>query len=284
MIFFAFPAVTAVAQAARGATACSAPPSTCPARGGSALLYQHLFWFWGHPEVYILFLPATGMVSMIIPVFSRRAAQRLHLDRRVAASRSHSSASACGCTTCSRPAFPRRPWAFFSAASLVIALPERQCMYFAWIATMWGGKVTLDTADALRARLPGHLPASAASPVSWSRRCPSTWQVTDSYFIVAHFHYVLNGAVVFPIFGAIYFWYPKMTGRMLSERLGRWSFWTMFVGFNVTFFPMHILGLLGHAAARLHLRRRARMVDAEPDREHRLRGVRGWHAPVALGT
>ena len=84
---------------------------------------------------------------------------------------------------------------------------------------------------------------------------PFDWQVTDSYFVVAHFHYVLNGAVVFPIFGALYYWLPKMTGRMLSERLGQVSFWMMFVGFNVAFFPMHILGLLGHAAARLHVPR-----------------------------
>ena len=148
---------------------------------------------------------------------------------------------------------PAQAMGFFSAASLVIAFPAR-CMYFAWIATMWGGKVTL-TPPMLFAL--GFLVIFLLGGITgvMVAAMPFDLQVTDSYFIVAHFHYVLNGAVVFPIFGAIYYWFPKMTGRLLSDRLGRWSFWTMFVGFNVTFFPMHLLGTPGHAAPRVHLRR-----------------------------
>ncbi len=113
---------------------------------------------------------------------------------------------------------------------------------------------------------------------------PFDYQVTDSYFVVAHFHYVLNGAVVFPIFGALYYWLPKMTGRMLDERLGKISFWTMFVGFNVAFFPMHILGLLGMPRPRLHVPERARVGHPQPDRDHRRVRVRprNRHDPLEL--
>jgi cytochrome c oxidase subunit 1/cytochrome c oxidase subunit I+III len=132
---------------------------------------------------------------------------------------------------------------FFSAASLVIVLPSA-VQFFCWIATMWHGKVDFRTPmlfamGFLLLFLLGGITGVMVSVL------PFDWQVTDSYFVVAHFHYVLNGAVVFPIFAAIYFWYPKLTGRLLSERLGHASFWVMFVGFNVAFFPMHILGLLG---------------------------------------
>ena len=134
---------------------------------------------------------------------------------------------------------------YFSAASLVIAIPSG-VMFFCWIATMWQGRVTFYTPmlfvmGFLLLFLLGGITGVMVSVL------PFDWQVTDSYFIVAHFHYVLNGAVVFPIFAAIYYWYPKVTGRLLSEPLGKASFWVMFVGFNVAFFPMHILGLLGMA-------------------------------------
>ena len=133
--------------------------------------------------------------------------------------------------------------AFFSAVSLLITIPSG-VQFFAWIATMWKGKVELTvpmlfTVGFLLIFLLGGITGVMVSIL------PFDWAVTDSYFIVAHLHYVLNGAVVFPIFGAIYYWMPKMTGRMLNERLGKLSFWVMFVGFNLTFFPMHILGVLG---------------------------------------
>ncbi|MEA2716333.1 MAG: cytochrome c oxidase subunit [Actinomycetota bacterium] len=212
------------------------------ALGGSALLYQHLFWFWGHPEVYILFVPATGMISQIIPVFSRRP---LAGYLWVAASLVTIGFISFGVWVHHMFAtgMPPLAMAFFSAVSLIIAIPSG-VQFFAWIATMWKGAVRLTTpmlfaVGFLLIFLLGGITGVMVAVL------PFDWQVTDSYFVVAHFHYVLNGAVVFPIFGAIYYWMPKMTGRMLSERLGRISFWVMFVGFNITFFPMHILGFLG---------------------------------------
>jgi heme/copper-type cytochrome/quinol oxidase subunit 1 len=138
---------------------------------------------------------------------------------------------------------PALALSFFSAASLIITLPSG-VQFFAWIATMWKGVVQFSTAmlfsiGFLLIFLLGGITGVMVAVL------PFDWQVTDSYFVVAHFHYVLNGAVVFPIFGALYYWLPKMTGRMLDERLGKISFWTMFIGFNVAFFPMHILGFLG---------------------------------------
>jgi heme/copper-type cytochrome/quinol oxidase subunit 1 len=210
--------------------------------GGSPLLYQHLFWFWGHPEVYILFVPATGMVSMILPVFSRRPlAGYLWVATSLIAIGfisfgvwvHHMFATG----------MPALAMSLFAAASLLIVLPSG-VQFFAWIATLWRGRVELTTPflfclGFLLIFLLGGITGVMVAVM------PFDWQVHDSYFVVAHFHYVLNGAVVFPIFGALYFWVPKMTGRLLSERLGKLSFWTMFVGFNLTFFPMHILGFLG---------------------------------------
>jgi heme/copper-type cytochrome/quinol oxidase subunit 1 len=138
---------------------------------------------------------------------------------------------------------PALAMAFFSGVSLLITIPSG-VQFFAWIATMWKGKVTLTTSmlfmvGFLLIFLLGGITGVMVGVL------PFDWAVTDSYFIVAHFHYVLNGAVVFPIFGAVYFWGPKMTGKMMNERLGKLSFWVMFIGFNLTFFPMHVLGILG---------------------------------------
>jgi cytochrome c oxidase subunit I len=211
-------------------------------RGGSALLYQHLFWFWGHPEVYILFVPATGMISMIIPVFARRP-----LAGYVWAAASLVAIAFVSFGVWAHHMFatgmPALAMGVFSAASLIIAIPSG-VLFFCWIATMWRGHVIWTTPmlfglGFLLIFLLGGITGVMVAVM------PFDWQVHDSYFVVAHFHYVLNGAVVFPIFGALYFWLPKMTGRMLNERLGRISFWTMFVGFNLAFFPMHILGFLG---------------------------------------
>src|SRR5215213_6105820 len=213
-----------------------------PALGGSVLLYQHLFWFWGHPEVYILFVPATGMVSQIIPVFSRRP---LSGYLWVAGALVTVGFISFGVWVHHMFAtgLPAVAMAFFSGASLIITLPSG-VQFFAWIATMWKGTVQLTTAmlfaiGFLLIFLLGGITGVMVAVL------PFDWQVTDSYFVVAHFHYVLNGAVVFPIFGALYYWLPKMTGRLLDERVGKWSFWTMFIGFNLAFFPMHILGILG---------------------------------------
>jgi cytochrome c oxidase subunit 1/cytochrome c oxidase subunit I+III len=238
MVIFAVPAVTLAAGLLELDRLYGTAFFT-PRAGGSTLLYQHLFWFWGHPEVYILFVPAAGMISMIIPVFSRRpiagylwvAASLVAIGFGVWVH--HMFATG----------MPALALSFFAAVSLLIAVPSG-VQFFAWIATMWQGAVRFTTAmlfsiGFLLVFLLGGITGVMVAVL------PFDWQATDSYFIVAHLHYVLNGAVVFPIFAALYFWLPKITGRMLNERLGRASFWTMFVGFNVTFFPMHILGFLG---------------------------------------
>src|SRR5436305_227705 len=241
MVIFAVPAVT-LAAGLLELDRLFGTAFFAPHLGGSVLLYQHLFWFWGHPEVYILFVPATGMISMIIPVASRRPiAGYLWVATALIAIAfisfgvwvHHMFATG----------MPVQALSFFSAVSLIIVLPSG-VQFFAWIGTMWKGRVHFTTpmmfgiGFLLIFLLGGITGAMVAS-------MPFDWQVTDTYFVVAHFHYVLNGAVVFPIFGAIYYWAPKMTGRMLSERLGKISFWMMFISFHVAFFPMHIVGLLG---------------------------------------
>jgi len=241
MIVFAVPAVT-LATVLLEADRLFGTQFLNPAEGGSTLLYQHLFWFWGHPEVYILFVPATGMISMIIPVFARR---RLAGYTWAAASLVAIAFISFGVWVHHMFAtgLPALAMGFFSAASLIIAVPSG-VLFFCWIATMWRGHVVWTTPMlfALGFMLIFLLGGITGVMVAVM---PFDWQVHDSYFVVAHFHYVLNGAVVFPIFGALYFWLPKMIGRMLDERLGKISFWTMFVGFNLAFFPMHILGFLG---------------------------------------
>src|SRR2546425_1821207 len=241
MVLFAVPAIT-LAAGLLEADRIFGTAFFRPDAGGSTLLYQHLFWFWGHPEVYILFLPAAGMVAAIIPVFSRRplAGHLWVVTSLIAISFisfgvwvHHMFATG----------MPVLAMSFFSAASLVIAIPSG-VQFFAFIATMWKGVVRFSTPmlfaiGFLLIFLLGGITGVMVAVL------PFDLQATHSYFVVAHFHYVLNGAVVFPIFGALYYWIPKMTGRMLHERLGKVSFWAMFVGFNAAFFPMHILGLLG---------------------------------------
>jgi cytochrome c oxidase subunit I+III len=241
MVIFAVPAVT-IASVFLELDRLFGTAFYTTGAGGSALLYQHLFWFWGHPEVYILFVPATGMVSMMVSVFSRRA-----LAGYVWIATSLVAVGFISFGVWVHHMFatgmPALALAFFSGVSLLITIPSG-VQFFAWIVTMWKGKVELTvpmlfTVGFLLIFLLGGITGVMVSIL------PFDWAVTDSYFIVAHLHYVLNGAVVFPIFGAVYFWMPKMTGRMLGERLGKISFWVMFVGFNLTFFPMHILGVLG---------------------------------------
>ncbi len=241
MVIFAVPAVT-LAAGLLELDRLFGTAFFAPGAGGSTLLYQHLFWFWGHPEVYILFVPATGMISAIIPVFARRP---LAGYLWVAASLVAIGFMSFGVWVHHMFAtgMPALALSFFAAVSLLIAIPSG-VQFFAWIATMWQGRVRFSTPmlfalGFLLVFLLGGITGVMVAVL------PFDWQATDSYFIVAHLHYVLNGAVVFPIFAALYFWLPKITGRMLGERLGRASFWTMFIGFNLAFFPMHILGFLG---------------------------------------
>jgi cytochrome c oxidase subunit I len=210
--------------------------------GGSAVLWMHFFWIFGHPEVYVLVLPAFAFVNEIVPVFSRKA--MFGYPAMVAAS------VAIGFISLS-------VWAhhmftigmgpagntFFVFATMVISVPTG-IKIFNWLATIWGGKIIFAVPmifcigflfQFLIAGLTGIMLSAA----------PFNWQLSGSYFVVAHFHYVLVGAIVFALFGAFYYWYPKVTGKMMSETLGKWHFWLFLIGFHLTFDFMHIPGLLG---------------------------------------
>ncbi len=210
--------------------------------GGSALLWQHFFWFFGHPEVYIMALPAFGIISEVVPVFSRKV---IFGYTSVAAATVAIGFISFGVWAHHMFAVGLSPVLdlLFAGASYLIAVPTGIKM-FNWIATLYGGKLWMATPllfaiGFLCQFLMGGLTGIMLATAPWD------WQVTHSYFVVAHFHYVLLGGTLFAIMAGFYYWFPKMTGRMLSERLGRWHFWLMFVGFNLTFGPMHIAGMLG---------------------------------------
>ena len=210
--------------------------------GGSALLWQHLFWMFGHPWVYAIVLPAMGMVSDGLPVFCRRP-----LVGYTVVALATVATMVLGFGVWVHHMFatglPSVSLSFFSAASIIIAVPSAVGV-FAWIATIWTGRPVFTTAFLFFASFIVLFTIGGVSGYM-TGSVPVDWQLTDTYFVVAHIHYVLIGINVFPVVGAIYFWFPKFTGRMLDERLGRWNFWTMFIGFNLGFFPMHISGLLG---------------------------------------
>ncbi len=213
-----------------------------PSKGGDAILWQHLFWIFGHPDVYIIFLPAVGIVSSIIPVFARRK-----IIGYTYLALATMTIAVIGFGVWVHHMFatglPNLSLSFFSAASLLIAIPSGVQM-FAWVATIIAGKSVLKTPMLFVLGFLVLFVIGGVTGVMFAS-VPFDQQITDSYFVVAHFHYVLFGGSVFPIFGAIYYWVPKMWGRMMDERLGKLSFWLMFAGFNLTFFPMHVLGLLG---------------------------------------
>jgi cytochrome c oxidase subunit 1 len=211
-------------------------------QGGDALLWQHLFWFFGHPEVYIIFIPGTGLVSTIIATFSRRP-----VFGYLALVLSLVSTAFMGFGLWVHHMFatglPRLGASFFTAASIIIAIPTGM-QIFCWIATMWSGRITVRTPMLWILGFFAIFVAGGLTGVMLAA-VPLNIQVHDTFFVVAHFHYVLIGGAVFPLFGAFYYWFPKITGRMLSERLGTWVFGLFFTGFNLTFFPMHVLGLHG---------------------------------------
>lgn len=212
-----------------------------PDGGGSPVLWQHLFWFFGHPEVYIIFLPATGIVSMIVGTFARRIVGYALIVMAIIVTGFVSFGLwVHHMYTTGLPALSMN---FFAAASLMIALASG-VQIFSWLASLWGTRPELKVPmlwilGFVFIFVLGGMTGVMIAVV------PFDWQVHDTFFIVAHFHYVLIGGAVFPFMAGLYYWLPKITGHGLHESLGRWAFWLTFTGFNATFLPMHIMGLLG---------------------------------------
>ncbi|MCZ7589712.1 MAG: cytochrome c oxidase subunit I [Gaiella sp.] len=212
------------------------------AAGGSPVLFQHVFWFFGHPEVYIMVLPVFGIISEVIPVFARKP---IFGYKAVAFS------------TVAIGFFSMLVWAhhmftvgmptylniWFMLASMVIAVPTGMKI-FNWLATLWRGNISLDTPMLFALGFLSVFTMGGLSGI-YLAAFPVDWQVHDTYFVVAHFHYVLFGGSMLGLLGGLFYWWPKIFGRMLSERIGKWTFLFVFVGFNLTFFPQHMLGLLG---------------------------------------
>ena len=213
-----------------------------PAEGGDVLLWQHLFWFFGHPEVYIIFLPAVGMISTILATFCRRPVFG-YAPMVLALVGTALLAFGLWVHHMFTTGLPRVAEGFFTASSMAIAIPSG-LQIFCWIATLWYGRPVFRTpllyvlAFFFTFIIGGMTGVMVAS-------VPLDTQLHDTYFVVAHFHYVLIGGAVFPLLGAVHYWFPKFTGRMPSEKLGRWGVALTFLGFNLTFFPMHVLGLQG---------------------------------------
>jgi cytochrome c oxidase subunit 1 len=212
--------------------------------GGDPLLWQHLFWSFGHPEVYILILPAFGIISEVLPVFSRKP-----IFGYTFIAWSGVAIGFLSFTVWAHHMFavglPSIAQVFFATSTTLIAIPTA-VKIFNWLATIFGGKISfkvpmLFALGFVAMFLIGGLNGAALAVV------PFDYQITDSYFVVAHIHYVLFGGSVMGIFAGIYYWFPKFTGKMLGERLGQINFWLLMIGLNLTFFPMHIMGLLGMA-------------------------------------
>jgi cytochrome c oxidase subunit I len=213
-----------------------------PTDHGSPILWQHLFWFFGHPEVYIMILPGFGVISEVIPVFSRKpifgykaiaAATVVIAFLATLVWAHHMFASP----------VPVVVLGFFMLSSFLIGVPTG-VKIFNWIATLWRGSIVMTTSLYFAVGFIAIFTIGGITGI-FLAVFPVDWQLNDTYFVVAHFHYVLMGGAVFTVFAAVYYWYPKMTGRMLNERVGKVSFWLMFIGFNLTFFVQHALGLSG---------------------------------------
>jgi cytochrome c oxidase subunit 1 len=213
-----------------------------PVEGGDPLLWQHLFWFFGHPEVYIMFIPSAGVISEIIPVFARR---KMYGHTAIVLSLVAVGFLSFGLWVHHMFAtgIPQLGQSFFTAASMMIVIPNG-VQIFCWLATLWAGRPRFATPLLFAVGFVVLFVCGGITGVMVAS-VPFDLQAHDTYFVVAHLHYVQIGAFVFPLFAALYYWFPKISGRMLSERLGKWHFWLFFIGMNVTFFPMHFLGLMG---------------------------------------
>jgi len=213
-----------------------------PARGGDPIIWQHLFWFFGHPEVYILILPAFGMMSEVVPVFARKP-----LFGRMAMIISIVAIGFLGFLVWAHHMFTAGLPTYFNsimaATSMLIAIPTG-VKIFNWLGTMWGGSLRMKTPLLFASGLIALFTVGGISGVLQAS-VPFDWQVNDSFFIVAHLHNVLFAGTAFAAFAGFYYWFPKMSGRMLSDHLGKWHFWVITVGFLLTFMPMYGLGLLG---------------------------------------
>jgi cytochrome c oxidase subunit I len=210
--------------------------------GGSAVLWMHFFWIFGHPEVYVLILPVFAFANEIIPVFSRKAI--FGYPAMVAAS--------VGIGFISLSVWAHHMFtigmtaganSFFVLATMAVSVPTG-IKVFNWLATLWGGKIHFTASMMFAIGFLFQFLIAGLTGIMLSV-APFDWQLGGSYFVVAHFHYVLVGAILFMLFSAFYYWYPKMTGRMLSEKLGKWHFWIFLIGFHLTFDFMHIPGLEG---------------------------------------
>ncbi len=213
-----------------------------PSHGGSAILWQHFFWTFGHPEVYIMVLPAFGIISEVIPVFARKPIFGYEFV----------AASTVAIAILSFGVWAHHMFAvglgqpmdlFFAASSMMIAVPTG-VKIFNWSATLWGGSIHLTTSMLFAVAFLLQFTLGGLSGVTFAV-VPIDWQVTDTYYLVAHFHYVLFGGSFFGVFAGLYYWFPKMTGRLLSESIGKVHFWLTVIGFNMAFFVQHFLGLMG---------------------------------------
>jgi len=232
--------------------------------GGSAYLWQHLFWFFGHPEVYILVLPAFGMISEVLPVFCRK----------VLFGYEFMAAATAAIVFISLGVWAHHMFAvgmsrtldlFFVIATMLVSVPTG-IKLFNWLATLYGGRIIYKTPMLFTLGFLSMFVIGGLTGIVLAC-APIDFQITDTYFVVGHFHWVLIGGTLFGVFAGFYYWFPKATGRMLSERLGRWHFWLLFLGFILTFAPMHFAGILGM-----------------PRRIYTYEGDRGWEIWNQLST
>ena len=242
MIMFAMPAIAMASTMMLGMDRLVATHFFNQAEGGDPLLWQHLFWFFGHPEVYIMFIPGLGFVSAIVETYTGR---RIFGYPVMVLSLFITGFVGFGLWVHHMFAtpIPQLGRSFFTAASVLIAIPSG-VQIFCWIATIWSGRPRFTTSLLFAIGFIFVFVIGGLSGVMVAS-VPFDLQVHDTFFIVAHFHYVILGGVVFPLFGAVYLWFPKVTGRMLGEHLGKWHFALFFIGVNLAFFPMHLLGLDG---------------------------------------